>query len=120
LGFVSERGIGVAPAMAQEVVVTEGHISRLRSALRLNASQEPHWRRVEAALRDIIRRQRREDAGNEGLVQRVRARASGYVVQASALYQLSSVAQPLIASLDEGQKKAGMAVMRGWGVSSLF
>lgn len=117
--LVSDRGIGIAPAQAQDVVVTEGHIARLRAALRLNATQEPHWRAVESTLRSIIRRERREDAG-EGLVQRVRARASGYVVQVSALQQLASVAQPLIASLDEGQRKAGMAAMRSMGVSALF
>jgi hypothetical protein len=117
--FVSDQGIGVTAAQAQDVVVTEGHISRLRSALRLNATQEPHWRAVESTLRSIIRRQRHEDAG-EGLVQRVRSRASGYVVQVSALQQLASVAQPLIASLDEGQRKAGMAAMRAMGVSALF
>jgi hypothetical protein len=117
--FISERGIGVASAQAQEVVVTEGHIARLRSALRLNATQEPHWRAVESTLRSIIRGQRREGAG-EGLVQRVRARASGYVVQVAALQQLASVAQPLIASLDEGQRRSGMAAMRAMGVSALF
>ena len=117
--FVSDRGIGMAPAQAQDVVVTEGQISRLRSALRLNAAQEPHWRAVESTLRSIIRRQRQEGAG-EGLVQRVRARASGYVVQVAALQQLASVAQPLIASLDEGQRRSGMAAMRAMGVSALF
>ncbi len=118
--FVSDRGIGIAPAQAQDVVVTEGHIARLRSALRLNSTQEPHWRVVESTLRSIIRGSQRREGAGEGLVQRVRARASGYVVQVAALQQLASVAQPLIASLDEGQRRSGMAAMRAMGVSALF
>ena len=37
--LVSEHGFGPAPASAQEVVVTEGKIARLRGALRLSGEQ---------------------------------------------------------------------------------
>src|SRR3954451_8317914 len=40
--LVSEQGFGPASASAQEVVVTEGKIARLRSALRLTAEQLQH------------------------------------------------------------------------------
>ena len=68
--FVSEKGIGPSPAAAQDVVVTEGKIARLRGALRLTGEQLQHWRPVEAALRAAIREQREA----QGLVQKVRDR----------------------------------------------
>ena len=73
----SEHGFGPSPASAQDVVVTEGKIARLRGALRLTAEQLQHWRPVEAALRAAIREQRQA----EGLVQKVRDRVSHYTGQ---------------------------------------
>ena len=72
--FVSEKGIGLSTAYAQDVVVTEGKIARLRAALRLTGEQLQHWRPVEAALRAAIREQRE----GQGLVQKVRDRVSTY------------------------------------------
>ena len=56
--FVSEKGMGPATASAQDVVVTEGKIARLRAALRLTGEQLQHWRPVESALRAAVREQR--------------------------------------------------------------
>ena len=70
--LVSEHGFGPSSAAAQDVVVTEGKIARLRSALRLTGEQIQHWRPVEAALRAAIREQRE----GQGLVQKVRDRVS--------------------------------------------
>ena len=83
--FVSEHGVGATPAAAQEVVITEGHIARLRSALRLTSEQMQHWHPVEAALRAAIRNGSRgdetsNDGANEGFVQRVKTRVRGYAV----------------------------------------
>jgi len=100
------------------VVVTEAHISRLKSALKLTPAQEVHWRALESALRDIVRRPQADE--NNGLVQRVRARINGYVLNAAAMRRVSSAAQPLIASLDEQQKQDGMTAVRAMGVASLF
>ena len=114
--FVSEKGIGPSPASAQEVVVTEGKIARLRSALRLTGEQLQHWRPVEAALRAAIREQRE----GEGLVQRVRERVGSYAGGAMALQQAMSAAGPLIASLDERQRESGRNAIRSMGVASMF
>jgi len=110
--FVSEKGIGPVSASAQEVIVTEGKIARLRGALRLTAEQLPHWRPVEAALRAAIREQRGE--GN-GWVHQVRERVSGYAGSAMALQRAMSAAGPLIASLDERQRESGRNVLRAMG-----
>jgi hypothetical protein len=119
--LVSEHGLGVAPAAAQEVNLTEGHIYRLKAALRLRAEQLAHWAPVEAALRAAIRSgSRGEEANNDGLVQNVRARVKGYAVQVSALRGAYAAAGPLIASLDESQKRAGAGVIRALGGSAAF
>src|SRR5690348_8881203 len=99
--LVSEHGFGPASASAQEVIVTEGKIARLRSALRLTAEQLHHWRPVEAALRAAIREQRAEG----GWVHKVREQVSNHAGSAMALQRAMSAAGPLIASLDEKQKE---------------
>src|SRR6201988_5562027 len=72
--FVPEKGIGPATASAQDVVVTEGKIARLRASLRLTGEQIQHWRPVEAALGAAVREQRE----SQGLVQKVRDRVGRY------------------------------------------
>ena len=104
-------------ASAQEVVVTEGKIARLRSALRLSAEQLQHWRPVEAALRAAIREQRGETGG---WVHKVRDRVHGYAGGAMALQRALSAAGPLIASLDEHQRESGRSALRSMGGASMF
>jgi hypothetical protein len=122
---VSSGHIQVAKANAQEVVVettgsvnagpnvTEAKIARLKRALRLTSAQEVHWHPVESTLRKIAQSSRRESAS--GIVQRVRAKVSGYASHASAYQQVASAAGPLIASLDEKQKQDGMRIIREFG-----
>ena len=114
--FVSEHGIGPATASAQDVVVTEGKIARLRSALRLTGEQLRHWHPVEAALRAAVREQRE----NQGLVQKVRDRVGSYAGSAMALQRAFSAAGPLIASLDERQRENGRNALRSMGGASMF
>ena len=110
--FVSEKSIGPVSASAQEVVVTEGKIARLRAALRLTGEQLQHWRPVEAALRAAIREQRGEA---NGWVHQVRERVSGYAGGAMALQRAMSAAGPLIASLDDRQRESGRSALRSMG-----
>ena len=114
--LVSEHGFGPASASAQDVVVTEGKIARLRNALRLSAEQLQHWRPVEAALRTAIREQRAEGSW----VHKVRDRVKGYAGSAVALQQALSAAGPLIASLDEKQRESGRVALRSMGGASAF
>ncbi len=114
--LVSEKGFGPASASAQDVVVTEGKIARLRSALRLSGEQLQHWRPVEAALRAAIREQRE----GEGWVRNVRNRVGEYAGGAMALQRAMSAAGPLIASLDEKQRENGRSVLRAMGGAALF
>jgi zinc resistance-associated protein len=115
---VTSNGIGVTQAAAQEVVVTDAHIARLRSVLRLSPAQEVHWRGLEAALRNVGQRGGSDEP--QGLVQKVKARLKSYVLDAAAAHRVAAAAQPLIATLDEGQKQEGLTVIRAMGVSALF
>lgn len=114
--LVSEKGFGPSTASAQEVVVTEGKIARLRAALRLTGEQIQHWRPVEAALRAAIREQRAEG----GWVHKVRERVGGYANGAMALQRALSAAGPLIASLDERQRESGRRALSSMGGGALF
>jgi hypothetical protein len=116
---VSRDGLGVAQASAQGIVVTEAKIARLKSALRLTPAQESHWRTVEASLRSHLS-QIGEESADGGIVQRTRARLARWTLSATAMQRIRGAAQPLISSLDETQKRSGMAAIRSMGVASLF
>jgi hypothetical protein len=107
------NGVGITPAAAQDVVISEAQIAQLKSALRLTAAQEHHWRPVEARLRALGRQQ---DKAEGGMVERVRASVSGYALSAVALARLKSAAQPLIRALDDEQKQAGLSALQSMGV----
>jgi hypothetical protein len=126
VAFVSTgpAGFAVSSASAQEVdttasigpTVTEAKIARLKQTLHLTAEQAVHWHPVESALRRMIASSRR-DTSNSGMVQRVRAKVSGYATTASSFQEVASAAGPLIASLDEKQKQEGMRLIRQFGFS---
>src|SRR6202035_3087467 len=51
----SPLGLGISPASAQEITVTEGQIAGLHAALHLTTAQEQHWRAVAGTLRSLGR-----------------------------------------------------------------
>ena len=115
---ISHEGIHIAPAAAQEVVVSHAQISQLKSALRLTSDQERFWRPVESTLRAMAQRQQqyRVASADGGFIERTQ-RLSGYALTAMALQRLRSAAQPLIGRLDDAQKHAGMQVLQSMGVT---
>jgi len=129
-GSMSFAHNGFAAANAEEtastsggVVVTDATIARLKAALRLSPAQEIHWRTLESTLRHLAQDQQTRVAdasGSIGFVQRVKARMKSYVLDVSAARQVAAAAQPLIATLDEDQKRDGMMMVRALGVSALF
>jgi hypothetical protein len=114
---LTRDGIGVTQAAAQEVVVTDAHIARLKSVLRLSPAQEIHWRGLESALRSVAQRSASDETG---LVQKVKARVRAYVLDAVAARRVAAAAQPLIATLDDQQRQQGLTAIRAMGVSALF
>ncbi|MGZ5828056.1 MAG: hypothetical protein ACXWJW_05925 [Xanthobacteraceae bacterium] len=123
VAFVSfgSAGLGISPAVAQDVEatgsvgpdVTEAKIARLKHTLHLTAEQAVHWHPVESALRRMVQASRRDP--NSGLVQRVRAKVSGYTAGASAYQEVANAAGPLIATLDDRQRHDGMRLIREFG-----
>jgi hypothetical protein len=116
---VSHQGLGVSTAAAQEVVITEGQIARLRGALHLTPSQEHHWHAVAATLRSLGQHQQqyRVASADSGYIESARARVAGYTVTAVAMHRLKSAAEPLISTLSDEQRQAGMSVLQSMGVS---
>jgi hypothetical protein len=130
-GSMSFAHNGFAAANAEEhtgstasggVVVTDAAIARLKAALRLSPAQEIHWRSLESTLRHLAQDQTRvaDASGSVGFVQRIKSRMKSYVLDVSAARQVAAAAQPLIATLDEDQKRDGMMMVRALGVSALF
>jgi len=117
---ISSNGISVTTAVAQDVVITESHIARLKRSLRLTPAQMAHWQKVEAALRSYLTRTASTENSEGSYYQRARARIAGYAINAVAMQRVSSAARPLIATLDEDQKRDGMQALRTMGLASMF
>jgi LTXXQ motif family protein len=115
----SPLGLGVSPAFAQEITVTEGQIASLHAALHLTPAQERNWYPVAATLRRLghAQAQYQVASAESGFVERTRNRVAGYTVTAMTMGRLRSAAQPLIASLSEEQKDAGRNALASMGVS---
>ena len=99
-----------------DVTITEGHIARLRAALKLTPMQQQYWAPVEAALNQIARQQARAEVGTG---YRLADRTSAIATTLMQLQRLRSVAMPLIYSLDENQKREAIAFARTMGFQQL-
>jgi regulator of PEP synthase PpsR (kinase-PPPase family) len=91
-------------------VLTDGQIHRMKAALRLTRVQEQYWPPIEAALREMARELSRKSASQEG---------SAAAIDDAKVQRLASVAYPLLATLDDGQKRNAMALARAMGLGSL-
>jgi hypothetical protein len=111
------------PAAAESSPRLEAGIARFKAALRLTPAQQRHWPRVEAALRSMAsegdREQVADASGQPGFFRRVGTRATEMAMSASSMRRLVSAAQPLVKSLDEGQKREAMTLARAMGFGSL-
>ena len=118
--------LSVAPAArADEVVMTTASapynptasidVARIKSALHLTPAQEPYWAPVEAALRELARRQDRD--ANDGLVRRVSKRVVQVALNSATVHRLVAAARPLAKTLDEQQMRTahGLAQEMGFG-----
>jgi hypothetical protein len=94
-------------------------IAQFKSALHLTSDQQRHWPRVEAVLRDVVARANQQEASAEGYVQRVTNRVGSAMVTANTVRRLVAAANPLIKSLDPGQKQVAMAIARDMGFGAV-
>jgi len=90
-------------------------VARIKSALHLTPAQEPYWAPVEAALRELARRQERD--ANDGLVRRVSKRVVQVALNSATVHRLAAAARPLVKTFDEQQMRTahGLAQEMGFG-----
>lgn len=114
-GLLPNFAIASEPAALVEQSLASIDVGRIKSVLRLTIEQERYWPPVEAALRDIARRQAQSD--DAGLVRRISRRVVSVVLDSAAIKRLAVAARPLIASLDAQQMNAasGLAAEMGLG-----
>jgi len=114
---ITQHGIVTSTAVAQDIVIREGDIARLKAALKLSAEQEVHWRPVEVALHAFARQQYRLASADSYFAEGAELGVSAYTLSAVMLQKVKSAAQPLIKSLSEEQKQAGANVLQAMGVN---
>ena len=90
-------------------------VARIKSALHLTAAQEPYWAPVEAALRELARRQERD--ANDGIVRRVSKRVVQIALNSATIHRLAVAARPLVKTFDDQQMQTahGLAQEMGLG-----
>jgi hypothetical protein len=113
------------PALAAEGAnpQVESGLMRFRAALRLTPDQQKHWPRVEAAIRSLARDGERQPTETSsvraGFFRRVGGQVADFAGNAAAMRRLVAAAQPLVRSLDEGQKREAMTLARAMGLGNL-
>jgi hypothetical protein len=83
--------------------------------LKLTPAQEPYWHPVEAALRELARRQN-ASSESAGFVRRLSNRVVTVVLNSSAVQRLAVAARPLIGTLDAEQMRAAQGLAQEMGL----
>ena len=110
-----------SPALAMEVSSAYGaqsasiNIARIKSVLKLTPAQEHYWAPVEAALRDLARKQTQNNEST-GLVRRISNRVVTVVLNSAAVQRLAVAARPLIGTLDAEQMRAAQGLAQEMGL----
>jgi len=113
----SANELAYAPA-EQSQMAASINIGRIRSVLRLTSQQEPLWAPVEAALREIARQQQAHSEP-ASFVRRVSNRVVSIVLNSAAVERLAIAARPLIAVLDDEQKRAASGLAQEMGLGAV-
>ena len=125
-----ERGRGWnrgGPFSAEDrAAFTDSRIAALHAGLKLNPEQAKLWPPVEDAIRGLLQQRRdsraadrerfaskQQDGGSQDVPGTLRFMADRQAASAEALRKLADAAQPLYASLDEGQKRRLGILSRG-------
>jgi len=94
------------------------NIGHIKSVLSLTPKQEAYWGPVEAALRNLYRRHANTEEG--GMVSRLSHRAVSFVISSAAIQRLAVAARPLIAVLNEDQKRAASNLAQEMGLGEVM
>lgn len=118
LGLLSDGSLARATEFDghtdQVQTTTAIDVARIKSVLKLTPAQEPYWVPVEAALRELARRQTSAESG--GLVRRMSHRVVSVVLNSAAVQRLAVSARPLMAMLDADQMRAAHGLAREMGL----
>jgi hypothetical protein len=93
-------------------------IARVKRVLQLTPDQERYWPPVEAALRDIARRQ--VGAEPAGLVRRISHRVVSIALDSAAVARVVRVARPLIERLRDDQKQGALVLAQEMGLGPVL
>jgi hypothetical protein len=104
-------------AAAEQSRTASIDVGRIRNVLRLTPRQEPLWAPVEAALHAIVRQQAQTEPA--GFVRRMSQRVISIVLNSAAVERLAVAARPLIAALDDEQKRAASGLAREMGLGAV-
>jgi len=105
-----------ASALEQEAAAVD--IARVKRVLHLTHEQEHYWPPVEAALRDIARRQAQAEPA--GFMHRISHRVVSIVLDSAAIRRLAVAARPLIAVLHDDQKQDALALAQEMGLAPVL
>jgi hypothetical protein len=111
-GALALTALFAAPNFAPSVQAAE-LVSRIKGVLKLTAEQQAYWPPVEAALRDLARRQAAEA---NGLVSRV----GSFVTDSRTIAKIGAAARPLVRMLDDRQKADAIMLVREMGLGHVL
>jgi hypothetical protein len=127
VGAVALAMIGLSPAALADEFSTGSieqpqpqpsiNIGRIKSVLGLTPKQEAYWGPVEAALRNLYRRQAHTEEA--GFVSRYSHRAVSFVMTSAAIQRLAVAARPLLAVLNDDQKRAASSLAQEMGLGEV-
>jgi hypothetical protein len=97
----------------------DARLTGLKAGLKLTAAQEKNWPAVETAIRERAKacsaewaEKREEHEGHHDLIEGLRRRAKALEDRATQLTKFSEAIKPLYESLDDGQKRRLVVMLR--------
>jgi hypothetical protein len=106
-----------ASAAGIETNITEVNIAQIKSQLKLKASQEPLWARVESVLLSVAREQAQSESA--GFVRRISHRVVAIAFNGAVTQRIKDAALPLLASLDDEQMATARRLARKMGIGDM-
>jgi len=114
-----DMGERLRPGAQSGVMLTNAHIAYFKAKLNLTPAQQQFWPAIDAALRDIARQQAAYAAAS-GAPQRMNRNVLAIALTTAAVERLTAAAQPLVRSLDDGQKLDAMRMAHEVGLASMM
>jgi hypothetical protein len=94
------------------------NIGRIHRVLRLTPEQEVYWPPVEVALRRLARNQAHSEPA--GFVSRISHRVISIVLDSASVERLAVAARPLVAKLNDDQKRAASGLAQEMGLGPVL